>query len=169
VTINKYKSYLKLALQLKIEAATLILTSSITVAEWVLEECRKCSGYGKCLTCPPYTPLPKEMEKTLDAYEFALLLHGYNAALLNSAALQLEKTLRSNRFTQAKAFGCGPCYLCEDCPIDSGQCKFPKQARASMEACGIDVFTTVKAHGFPIERLKSATDKANFYALVLIE
>jgi hypothetical protein len=38
-----------------------------------------------------------------------------------------------------------------------------------MEACGIDVYTTVRANGFPIEVVKTQTCKANYYGLVLIE
>jgi hypothetical protein len=38
-----------------------------------------------------------------------------------------------------------------------------------MEACGIDVFSTVRAHGFPIAVLKTTHDKPNYYGLVLIE
>jgi hypothetical protein len=38
-----------------------------------------------------------------------------------------------------------------------------------MEACGIDVFSTVKTHGFPIEVLKDENCEPNYYGLVLIE
>lgn len=38
-----------------------------------------------------------------------------------------------------------------------------------MEACGIDVFTTVRANGFPIKVVKEPNCKANYYSLVLIE
>jgi hypothetical protein len=38
-----------------------------------------------------------------------------------------------------------------------------------MEASGIDVFGTVRSHGFPIETLKTEDDKVNLYGLVLIE
>jgi hypothetical protein len=38
-----------------------------------------------------------------------------------------------------------------------------------MEACGIDVFSTVKANGFPIGVLKTETCQGNYYGIVLIE
>jgi hypothetical protein len=38
-----------------------------------------------------------------------------------------------------------------------------------MEACGIDVFSTAKNNGFPINVLKSKDEVQNYYGLVLIE
>ena len=38
-----------------------------------------------------------------------------------------------------------------------------------MEACGIDVFATARANGFPIEVVKDESCEDNYYGLVLIE
>ncbi len=38
-----------------------------------------------------------------------------------------------------------------------------------MEACGIDVFATVRANGFPIAVVSNDSCTANYYGLVLIE
>lgn len=38
-----------------------------------------------------------------------------------------------------------------------------------MEACGIDVYETVRANGYPIEVVKDYSDDANYYGIVLIE
>jgi len=43
------------------------------------------------------------------------------------------------------------------------------QARPSMEACGIDVYATVRANSYPIEVVKDYSDDADYYGLVLIE
>jgi len=43
------------------------------------------------------------------------------------------------------------------------------QARPSMEACGIDMYATVQANGYPIEVVKDYSDDADYYGLVLIE
>ena len=37
------------------------------------------------------------------------------------------------------------------------------------EACGIDVYATVRGNGYPIEVVKDYSDDANYYGLVLIE
>jgi len=38
-----------------------------------------------------------------------------------------------------------------------------------MEACGIDVLSTVRQNGFTLEVVKSRRSKANSYGLVLLE
>ncbi|MCK9432273.1 MAG: DUF2284 domain-containing protein [Candidatus Omnitrophica bacterium] len=38
-----------------------------------------------------------------------------------------------------------------------------------MEACGIDVYSTVKNNGYPIKVLKDGNCKGNYYGVVLIE
>jgi len=38
-----------------------------------------------------------------------------------------------------------------------------------MEACGIDVFTTVHAAGWEIEVVRNRTDDYRFFALVLVD
>jgi len=48
-------------------------------------------------------------------------------------------------------------------------CRRPDQARPSMEACGIDVFATVRANGFPIEVVRDEGDEQHYYMLVLID
>jgi len=38
-----------------------------------------------------------------------------------------------------------------------------------MEACGIDVYQTVRNHNLKIETLKNKLDEVNIYGLVLLE
>ena len=38
-----------------------------------------------------------------------------------------------------------------------------------MEACGIDVFATVRKHGFAIEVVRTHGDPQHYFGLVLIE
>ena len=38
-----------------------------------------------------------------------------------------------------------------------------------MEACGIDVFATARANGFPIEVLSDYSAEENFYGVILID
>ncbi|HEW79256.1 MAG TPA: hypothetical protein ENH34_04735 [Phycisphaerales bacterium] len=41
--------------------------------------------------------------------------------------------------------------------------------RPLMEACGIDVFKTVRANGFEIDTRKETYGNWNYFALVLVE
>ena len=82
------------------------------------------------------------------------------------ASIDLEGEIFKDGYYKAFGIGSGPCYLCDEC---EEFCQHPREARPAMEACGIDVFTTVRAHGFPIETLKTKDQKGNYYGLVLIE
>jgi hypothetical protein len=38
-----------------------------------------------------------------------------------------------------------------------------------MEACGIDVFATVREHGLPISVVRNRNEERNIFGLVLVE
>ncbi len=38
-----------------------------------------------------------------------------------------------------------------------------------MDACGIDVYATARANGFPIEVVRGENSNQNYYGLVLME
>ena len=50
-----------------------------------------------------------------------------------------------------------------------GACRHAEESRPAMEACGIDVFATARAAGFPIEVVTSHECEQNYYGLVLVE
>jgi len=167
---RKYDKYVKRALRMKALHAKIIPAESIRVEQWVREKCRfGCGSYGTSLMCPPHTPTPAETQEVIDAYSWALLIHGDMNTPINEIAVRLEKRMFLEGCEKALALGAGPCSLCEECPNIPGQCKHPQKARPSMEACGIDVYSTVHAHGFPLQVLTSINETPNFYALVLIE
>jgi predicted metal-binding protein len=70
-------------------------------------------------------------------------------------------------FYRAIGFGAGPCRLCKECNLQ--ECAFPKLARPSMEACGIDVYATARNSRFPLHVLTSQEARQNRYGLLLIE
>ena len=79
----------------------------------------------------------------------------------------LERHIFLAGFYKALAFGAGPCRLCRECNAEV--CRHSDKARPSMEACGIDVFATVRANGFSVEVLSDEGDSQDYYGLVLIE
>jgi predicted metal-binding protein len=70
-------------------------------------------------------------------------------------------------YYKAFGIGSGPCDTCASCSKQG--CRHPETARPSMEACGIDVFATARANGFPIEVLRSTGCEGNYYGLVLVD
>jgi predicted metal-binding protein len=151
--------------------AKLIGTGSVITAPWVRLKCQYgCGGYGRCLTCPPYSPTPEETRAVLDCYRTALLVHcpgGGKWRSIREIAADLEREIFLAGHYKALAFGSGPCNLCEECNLE--HCLHPSQARPSMEAAGIDVYATARTNGFPIDVVTDHECPQNYYGLVLIE
>ncbi|RLD93048.1 MAG: hypothetical protein DRI93_05805 [Aquificota bacterium] len=127
--------------------AVIIPTSSIVVAHWVRLKCQYgCPDYGKWKTCPPYSPDPDTTSKVLAEYEKALLMKSTSHTEATNLAVSMMFWLYSQGIFKAFPMGSGRCYLCEEC--DPLNCRHPDKAYPSMEACGIDVVSTVKNAGW---------------------
>ena len=101
------------------------------------------------------------------SYKYAILVHFKEADSSTAIVCEMERRIFLAGYYKAFGLGNGPCHLCVKC--SARRCIHTEQARPSMEACGIDVCTTVRANGFPIEVVKDYSDDANYYGLVLIE
>jgi predicted metal-binding protein len=167
--MKQYSSFIKKAKSLGAKDAKIISARNIFTAEWVRLKCQfGCERFARCLTCPPYSPTPEQTKQMLTHYKYALLVHGdENSSSIKSLVVTLEKEIFLDGYYKAFGIGAGPCYFCTRCNLKL--CRYSDKARPSLEACGIDVFHTVRANGFPIEVLKSESCKANYYGLVLIK
>lgn len=103
----------------------------------------------------------------LDEYQRAILFESPGGKV-KEIAVTLERELFLAGHYKAFGLGAGPCPLCEACAFEEG-CRHPDQARPAMEACGIDVFATVRKHGFTIEVVRQREDPQHYFGLVLIE
>ena len=161
--------FCKLARKLGAKDAKVIPTKHVFTSPWVRRKCQYgCSGYGQCLTCPPYSPSPEETRKVLDSYETAILIHCDNEwDDVTDIVVKAEREIFLSGYYKAFALGAGPCDLCTKCNLK--ECKYPEKARPSMEASGIDVFKTARRARFPIKVLTSTECQPNYYGLVLIE
>jgi predicted metal-binding protein len=117
--------------------------------------------------CPPHTPGPEETRKMLNAYKKAILFES-GGADTKEIASQMEREIFLAGYPKALGMGAGPCRLCRSCAFKEG-CRHPDQARPSMEALGIDVFTTARRHGFTIDVVKTYRDPQHYFGLILIE
>ena len=152
-----------------IAGAAIIDASTIVAAEWVRMKCRYgCDGYGGCLTCPPFAPEPSLTAELLKGYKKALLLHAHNYKKIKNATRKMELEAFFAGLPAAFGLSAGPCDLCTECALDEG-CRHTEKARPSLEACGIDVFSTIKANGFPIQVLTSTDQTPDYYSIVLLE
>lgn len=148
--------------------AKIIAPASIVTAPWVRLKCQYgCGGYNSSLCCPPYTPTPEQTRQVLDSYRRAILVHCKPGVAVKPLVVALEREIFLAGYYQALALGSGGCNLCETC--DFQDCRHPREARPSMEACGIDVFATARGNGFPLEVVRDATCDQNYYGVVLVD
>ena len=169
--------------------------SKIVTAHWIRLKCQYgCKNYGRRLTCPPYTPTPEEMRKVLDEYVRAYLIKyegflGFDSyppkdlkvAMMKlslhvcDAVYDMERHAFLSGYHKALSLGAHRCRRCEACALDKGStaCKFPVNARPSIEATGIDVFQTAKNAGLSctVAPDKNVTRKEDLptFTLLLLE
>lgn len=113
----------------------------------------------------------------IDSYRKAILLHRRiadgsrrreEARRFNASIVQLEIDIFLDGYYKAFSMTSGPCRLCKECDLSS-PCKYGREARPSMEACGIDVFATARGNGFPIEVVRTPEAEQNIFGLILVE
>jgi predicted metal-binding protein len=118
-----------------------------------------CGGFGSSLCCPPHTPTPAQTRTLVDSYQRAILFEARRGeAKRIAAALERETFLAG--YYKAFGLGSGPCRLCDECAFDEG-CRHADEARPSMEACGIDVFQTVRSSKYAARRAKFVRGSAS--------
>ena len=159
--------FIRRAIELGAKEAKIISADSIVTAPWVRAKCQYgCPMYGARLTCPPHSPSPEKTRAIIASFREAILVEGEMMKVTPLVAA-LEREIFLAGYYKALAMGDGPCVQCSDCSLDEG-CKFPFQARPSMEACGIDVYQTLKNNGITIEVAKTPDSPHRHHGLVLV-
>jgi len=180
--VSKLSSY---ALSRGASSAKLIRTEDITVGHWVRLKCMYgCDDYGKYFTCPPYTPTPEQTRKILDEYRHAMLFEfrdikdSRRLKSIHNLMLELERIAFLDGFYKAFAFIANTCTMCDRCPAgelscaskqDKKLCLHPEKARPSMQACGIDVFSTARKAGYDVDVVTTPDKGFKSFTLLLIE
>lgn len=155
--------------------------AEVQVRQWVRFKCMYgCNSYGNKGGCPPAVPSIPECQKFFSEYEHILVLH--LAVKLdhpddrkewsrkkNIEMLAMERAAFLAGYHKAFLLFMDECRICSDCPGTREECKNPAMARPCPEALGVDVFTTVRNAGFPIEVLKDYDQKMNRYAFLLVQ
>ncbi|MHC4728024.1 MAG: DUF2284 domain-containing protein [Planctomycetota bacterium] len=156
--------------------ARIISPTDVETAAWVRLKCKfGCDGYGQTLVCPPYTPTPQQMREVLDSYKRAVLIHFEKTKVkstedeIKTTVVELERDYFLRGAWKVFGLGAGSCSLCKECNLKEQLCRHTEQTRPAMEACGIDVFSTVKKVGFPIEVVRTRGQCPNYYGLILVD
>ena len=176
--MGEFDTYLEKAISKGITKAKTIGTEKIEVAHWVRVKCQYgCVAYGKRLTCPPYSPTPEYTRRMISEYSVALLMQiedippdreAKMSRKLKSIVAELERKLFLDGYYKAFGMASGPCRLCRTCDTHK-PCKYPYDARPAMEACGIDVYGTVRNSGLVLEVVRTEDSCCTYNGLILVE
>jgi predicted metal-binding protein len=158
-----------------------IKTENIIVSQWVRMKCMYgCPDYGRNASCPPNVPSVAECRQFFNDYTTAAIFH-FEKSLekpedratwskqVNQNLLKLERDLFLKGHQKVFLLFMDCCRICTDCPGIRTECKSAKLARPSPESMAVDVFSTVRQCGFPIEVLADYTQAMNRYAFLLVE
>jgi predicted metal-binding protein len=145
-----------------------ISARGVVVRDWVRLKCQfGCGGFGQCLTCPPYSPTPEKTRRVLSEYSQAILVRFEPSGPdTHKTMVKLEREAFLSGHYAAFAIAAGPCEICAKCNLE--RCTHPREARPSMESCGIDVYATVRKAGMPIQVVKTHKETPRYYGLLLV-
>jgi predicted metal-binding protein len=155
--------------------------ADIVVAQWVRMKCMfGCENYGRNGACPPNTPSIEECRRLFSEYTLGALFHfpfrvekpedrRLWSDKINREMLKLEREVFLAGYPKTFLMPMDSCHLCAECPGQRAECRNAKSARPGPDAMGIDVFSTARQAGYPIQVLSDYTQEMNRYAFLLIE
>ena len=163
--MEKYLNFLK---ENGADVAIVIDPASVITAPWTVYICKfSCPAYDTNHYCPPRAPSWKETQEILDCYKTAILFRTHELNTITALAVKAQRELFLDGYYKSIAFGSGGCDKCAKCNPD--HCNQAGTMVPSMEACGIDVFGTVRANGLEIRTLREKGEEMNHYGLLLVE
>lgn len=158
-----------------------IRASEIRVAHWVRFKCMfGCTSYGKKGTCPPQVPSVEECRAFFNEYDDAVIFHFAKKVKepedrvpwsreLSRRLTKLEREVFISGYHKAFMLFMDECRLCKECTGNRTTCINKNDARPGPESLAVDLFTTVRSIGYPIEVLSSYNQEMNRYAILLVE
>jgi predicted metal-binding protein len=171
----------ELFLKHKFEDFRWIDPKNIVVSRWVRMKCMfGCTEYGKIACCPPNTPSVDECKSFFSEYSEGAIVHFEKkledpeerhewARDNNEKLLGLERDVFLADNPKTFLLFMDFCSLCKNCGEERIKCKNKKSARPPPEAMAVDVFSTVRQLGYPIEVLQDYSQTMNRYAFLLIK
>ncbi|MFX0115448.1 MAG: DUF2284 domain-containing protein, partial [Candidatus Hodarchaeota archaeon] len=139
-----------------------------------------CPNYGQNASCPPNNPSVSDCERFFREYREAAIFHFEKkfenpedryawSKEINKQLLELERAVFLSGYEKTFLLPMDSCELCEECTKERATCNHPKLSRPPPEGMSVDVYTTVKRVGYPIEVLKDYSDTMNRYAFLMVD
>lgn len=158
-----------------------IKAENIVVAHWVRFKCIfGCTSYGKKGTCPPQVPSVEACQTFFREYEEAVILHFAHrvdrpedrrdwSRDISGKLVALERKVFLAGFEKAFMLFMDECRLCRNCTGSRQECVNKEEARPGPESLAVDVFSTVRSVGYPIEVLTDYGCEMNRYAFLMVK
>ncbi len=140
-------------------------------------ESNACGNYGRCHTCPPMVGEIEDLISDAKQYSAAVL---YQTVAPIEDSFDIEGMLQAGRAHNACTvrlrdslrqesgllhLSTGGCHVCERCSArDSLPCTKPEEAIVSLEAYGVDVYTTAQNAGL---RYVHGPNTVTYFGMIL--
>jgi len=153
----------------------------IAVSQWVRMKCLYgCPIYGSAACCPPNVPTVSECREFFREYSSAAVFHFSErmkkpedrhvwTKKINARLLRLERDVFLAGNQRAFLLYMDTCHACAECASTRSGCNKKKAARPAPEAFAVDVFSTARSLGYPIEVLSDHDQPMNRYAILLVD
>lgn len=153
----------------------------IIVSQWVRMKCMfGCGEYGHNACCPPNVPSVSECERFFREYTDAVIFHFEKkvdkpedrhvwSKKVNLRLSKLEREVFISGYERAFLLFMDSCCICMDCTGEREKCKEPRSSRPAPEAMAVDVYTTVRQFGYPIEVRKDYSQMMDRYAFLMVK
>ncbi len=151
------------------------------MAHWVRFKCMfGCSSYGRKGSCPPQVPSVEECRAFFNEYTEAVIFHFAKkvdrpedrvswSRKVSGELLRLEREVFWAGYYKAFMLFMDECRFCAECTGTRQSCINKEDSRPGPESLAVDVFSTVKSAGYPIEVLDSYDREMNRYAFLLVQ
>jgi len=83
--------------------------------------------------------------------------------------LKIEKKVFWAGYYKAFMLFMDECRLCSSCTGERAACINKEESRPGPESLAVDVFSTVRSVGYPLEVLRSYDQEMNRYAFLMVE
>lgn len=153
----------------------------VVTGHWVRAKCLYgCARYGSKGCCPPEVPSVAECRSLFGEYGRGIFFHLPKkfadpqmrfawSREINRKVLAFERGVFLEGFPKALVFTPAPCNICGECRPSKRECRHPSSARPTLEAYGVDVFTTARKFGYALRVLKNYGEETNRFGLLLVE
>ncbi len=139
-----------------------------------------CTSYGKKGSCPPQVPSVEECRAFFGEYDQAVIFHLAKevekpedrvawSREISKELLKVEREVFWTGYHKAFMLFMDECRLCKGCTGTREACVNKEDSRPGPESLAVDVFSTVRSVGYPIEVLSSYDQEMNRYAFMLVE